>query len=84
MTSQKRNRLAAAVTVNVVILLVVLVAVMVYQLVTIFILKDRKNELEEQITDYYQEIESMSEDINYYQTIDGLNDLIIEYGLYKK
>ena len=84
MTSQKRNRLAAAVTVNVVILLVVLVAVMVYQLVTIFILKDRKNEIEEQITDYYREIESMSEDINYYQTIDGLNDLIIEYGLYKK
>ena len=84
MTSQKRNRIAAAVTVNVVLLLVLLVAVMVYQLVTIFILKDRRNELEEQITEYYQEIENMSDDIDYYRTRDGLNDLIIEYGLYKK
>lgn len=84
MTSQKRDRLIAAVTVNVVLLLVILVAVMVYQLVTIFVLDKKKTDLEQEITQIEENTENMERDIDYYQTLDGLNDLIIEYGLYKK
>ena len=83
MTSQKRDRLVAAVTVNIVLLLVILVAVMVYQLVTIFVLNKNKTDLEEEVSQIVENTENMEQDIEYYQTLDGLNDLIIEYGLYK-
>lgn len=83
MSSQKRNRLIAAATVNVVLLLFILVGIMVYQLVTIFVLNKNKTDIEEQITYYSERIDTMSEDIEYYQTVDGLLHLIVKYGLYK-
>ena len=83
MTSQKRDRLVAAVTVNVVLLLVILVAVMVYQLVTIFVLKDDETNYQEEISQITEIRENMEYDIKYYQTDQGLMDLIMKYGLYK-
>ena len=56
MNIQKRNRLIAAGTVTIVLLLVVLVAIMIYQLVVIVDLNKRKNELKEQIAEYYDSI----------------------------
>ena len=84
MTSQKRGRVVAAATVSIVLLLVILVAVMVYQLVTIFVLNKNRTDLEEEVSQTIESTENMEQDIGYYQTLDGLNDLIIKYGLYKK
>lgn len=84
MTSQKRGRVVAAATVSIVLLLVILVAVMVYQLVTIFVLNKNRTDLEEEVSQIIESTENMEQDIGYYQTLDGLNDLIIKYGLYKK
>ena len=82
MTPQKRGRFVAAITVNIVLLLVILVAVMVYQLVTIFVLKDKKSGIEDDITQLTEKIETMEHDIEYYQSRDGILDLLVEYGLY--
>ena len=82
MTPQKRGRLVAAITVNIVLLLVILVAVMIYQLVTIFVLKDKKDDIEDKIAQLTEETETMEHDIEYYQTEQGILDLLVEYGLY--
>ena len=81
MTSQKRNRLIAAATVNAVLLLLILVGIMVYQLVTIFVLNKNNTDLENQISQTNGNIENMKNDIEYYKTDEGLIGLMIEYGL---
>ena len=52
MDIKKRNRLIAAGTIAIVLLLVVLAAVMVYQLVTISVMEKRKQELQQKIEEW--------------------------------
>ena len=49
MTQEKKNRIAAAITVNAVILIVVLVAVIIYQLAVIVSLANKENRLKKDI-----------------------------------
>jgi cell division protein FtsI/penicillin-binding protein 2 len=61
MKTEKRNRIIAAVTVNAVLLIVIFVAVLIYQIVEISILSARKKALTEEYNNVMQELED-SED----------------------
>lgn len=57
MTQQKKNRIAAAVTVNAVILIVILVAVIIYQLAVIVRTAKQIEKLEEEYAKYEKLLE---------------------------
>ena len=80
MTEEKRNRLIAAVTVNVIFLVVVLAAVIIYQLAEIVIFNARKNELKREIERYEQLIEQGETDLEYLQSEQYLLDLALKLG----
>lgn len=87
MNPHKRNRLIAAAVVNIVLLLVILVAIMIYQIVEICVLDKRRDELKSQIEQYQEnikdeeDIQGLQELIDYYTDGEGFYDLLIEYGL---
>ena len=83
MDVQKRNRLIAAGTVATVLLLIVLVAIMIYQLVVIVDLNDRKKQLQEEYTRLEYEIENCEDNLDYYKDLDKLKDLAIKLGIVK-
>ena len=58
MTEEKAKRLIVAGTVGAVVLVVVLLMVMVYQLISIGVKRNKINELEERIAEYNRLIES--------------------------
>lgn len=58
MTEEKRNRIIVAVTVNLVVLVFILIAVVVAQLVTIGVLNRRKQELLDEYTVYEDELKT--------------------------
>lgn len=78
MNTQKRNRIVAAVTVNVVLLLVILVAVMVYQIITISVLSNRREELQQEISSIIDATDSAGDKLEYYLTEDGVYKLWLE------
>lgn len=80
MTEEKRNRLIAAITVNVILLIVVLAAVCIYQLVTIVTLKSFAKDLQQQIQYYDTENEKLDHTLDYYKSEEGLFDLAYKYG----
>ena len=84
MNQQKRYRLIAAGTVAIVLLLIVLVAIMVYQLVVIVNLNNRKQELQDKIDGYNQSINDYESQLDYYESYDGLFNLAIEYDIIGK
>ena len=80
MTEEKRNRLLAAVTVNVILLIAVLAAVVIYQLVEITSISRRRADIEKQI-DYYQTQTDLAQNtLDYYKSYEGLLDKAYEYG----
>lgn len=80
MTEEKRNRLMAAVTVNVILLIVILAAVCIYQLAEMLTLRNLKNSLQDKI-DYYQTQTDINEKtLDYYKSEEGLLDKAYEYG----
>ena len=79
MTEEKRNRLIAAVTVNVILLIVILAAVCIYQLVEIVSLKNMKEDINERINNYQTETEKNEKTLEYYQS-EELLDKAYEYG----
>ena len=80
MTEEKRNRLVAAVTVNVILLVVILAAVCIYQLVHMITLKNLKSELNDKINYYEQQTDTNEKTLEYYKTEDALYDLALKYG----
>lgn len=82
MEEQKRVRLIAAFTVNIVLLIVILAAVAVYQLVVIVNLSERRRQMLEDIEYYTQKIESSTDDLEYLQSEEYLRDLAFRYGYY--
>lgn len=84
MTEEKRNRIIAAVTVNVILLIVILAAVCIYQLVAIVRLNNLKKEIARQ-TEYYEAIEEKDRNtLDYYKSEEGLLDLAYQYGFVLK
>ncbi len=84
MSEEKRNRLLAALAVNVVLLVAILFAVAVYQFVQIGILGSRKAHLETQLETYEQLIEEGSQTLedleNGTNGADALFEAILFYG----
>ncbi|MDE5721656.1 MAG: hypothetical protein K2I30_02810 [Clostridia bacterium] len=80
MNEEKRNRFVAAITVNAVILFVILVAVIIYQIVDIAVLKSKRDNLKAEIDYYTTETEKESDSLDYYKSKDYLLDKAFEYG----
>ncbi len=80
MTEEKRNRIIAAITVNVILLIAVLAAVIIYQLIFIKIGERTRNDLKTQIKSYEDKIDINNKTYDYYTSYDGLVDLAYQYG----
>ena len=80
MADEKRNRIVAAVTVNLIILVAILAAVIVYQLVQITIVSRNKNAIINEIKRLEQQTESEQKNLDYWQSQSGLEDLAYQYG----
>ncbi len=84
MDEQKRNRLAAAITVNAIILFVILLTVIISQLVVMVQLKNKRNDIKRQAEEYARKIEEKEDNLEYLQSEQGLRDLAFGYGYYFK
>ncbi|MDE6104498.1 MAG: hypothetical protein K2O41_03865 [Clostridia bacterium] len=80
MNEEKRNRFVAAITVNAVILFVILVAVIIYQIVDIAVLKNKRDKLQTEIDYYTTETEKEGDSLEYYKSKEYLLDKAFEYG----
>lgn len=80
MTQRKANRIVAAVTVNVILLIAVLVAVVIYQMVEISVISKKRAELRDKIEYYNQQIEEGQDDLEYLKSEQYLRDLALQYG----
>lgn len=82
MEEEKRNKIVAAVTINAIILIFIIVAVIIYQIVTISVLNRRKRELWaeyyrlEELLEYEQDIlQRLEYDIEFQEIIEALGKL---------
>ena len=80
MEELKKNRVAAAITVNVIILAVILVAVLVYQLVNIIGMSRQRDRLKQEISSMQQQIENKEKDLEYLQSEDYMLKLAFQLG----
>lgn len=80
MAEEKRNRIIAAVTINLIILLAILAAVAIYQLVDIAVLSRRRDKLASEVSEYVRLTEKAEVSYNYYQSYDYLLDKAYEFG----
>lgn len=79
MTEEKRNRIIAAVTVNVILLIAILTAVCIYQIVQMVTLNNRKQDMQNQIEQWQEEIEKGRDSIEYFTSQKGLEDKAYEW-----
>jgi len=77
---QKRNRIAAALTVNVILLIVVLVAVLVYQMVFMTAQLRLKKEITEEIKRCEKQLDESEDDLEYLKSEDYLFGVALELG----
>lgn len=80
MSEEKRNRITAAVTVNVILLIFILVAVLIYQFVVIVQKNNMRNQYIGDIKSYEQKIEQTEDDLEYLQSYEGLLDYAMQQG----
>ena len=79
MTDEKRNRIIAAVTVNGILLIAILAAVIIYQVIQITIVKRNKNDILNRIEKLEEETKKEEKSLNYWKSQEGLEDLYYEY-----
>ena len=80
MDEQRRIRMAAAITVNVILLIAILTAVLIYQLITIGVGNAQKRALESEIKEYTQKIEDKKNEKEYVESEQFLLDYLLNYG----
>lgn len=80
MDEQKRNRIAAAITVNVILLIVILVSVVIYTLVEVAVKSKYKRELEAEIANYKRLIEENEDYLELLQSDEHLLYLALING----
>ena len=80
MNESKRNKMVAAITVNVIILIAVLVSVVIYQLVDIYVLTSRRDKLKAEINDIQHKIQTTQDTLEYYKSESYLLDKAFELG----
>ena len=79
MTDEKRNRIIAAVTVNGILLIAILAAVVIYQIVQITIVTRNKNDIVTQIEQLQKATEREQTSLDYWQSREGLEDLAYQF-----
>ena len=77
---QRRIRMAAAITVNVILLIAILTAVIIYQLIAIGIGSSQKKALEKEISEYEQKIDQEEKNLDYLKSEEFLLDKAFELG----
>lgn len=80
MTEQKRNKIVAAVTVNVILLIVILASIVIYQVVQICVINKRKSEIEKEIKEFEQLIQQNEDALEYWERYEYLMAKALEYG----
>ena len=80
MDEQRRIRMAAAITVNVILLIAILAAVIIYQLTAIGIGNGQKKALEKEISEYEQLVEQEQKKLDYLKSQQFLLDKAFELG----
>ena len=74
MKDEKRNRIFAAVTVNVILLICILAAVVIYQLAVIIDATRQKAQIQAEITQLEEEIKNAQGELDFYQSLELLSD----------
>ena len=82
MEEQRRIRMAAAITVNVILLIAILTAVILYQLISIGIGSSQKKALEKEIDEYTQKVEQEEKNLEYLKSEQFLLDYLFKHGYY--
>lgn len=82
MDALKKNRIAAAITVNAILLIIILAAVIIYQLSAIIIVKNQVEGTKSEIARYEQLLQDKKHDLDYLQTEQGLLNLLFQQGYY--
>ena len=80
MNEDKRNRMLAAVTVNVIILIAILAAVIIYQLAVIGVTSKKEQQLKDDIQTILDQKSKDEKTLEYYKSQEGLLDLAYQYG----
>ena len=80
MEEQRRIRMAAAITVNVILLIAILTAVLIYQLIIIGIGSVQKKALEKEIDEYTQKVEQEEKNLEYLKSEQFLLDYLFQHG----
>ena len=80
MTEEKRNRIIAAVTVNVILLIAILAAVIIYQIIEIKIVSRNREEIIKKIEYLQNETDKTENTLDYYQSYEGLLERAYKYG----
>ncbi len=78
MDAEKHNRITAAITINAVLLVFILVAVVIAQIINIFVLKRRKQDLLTQYYELQQELEKEEDTLERLQTDQEFYDTVIK------
>ncbi|MCD8306762.1 MAG: hypothetical protein LUD51_00830 [Clostridia bacterium] len=79
-TEDKKNRLVAAITVAAVVLIVIFIAVIIYQMVEMVVIKNRKQDIEDQITELEGKIAAGQDDLEYLQSEEYLKEYLLRNG----
>ena len=80
MTEEKRNRIIAAVTVNIILLIAILAAVIIYQIIQIKIVSRNREDIISRIEYFQEETEKNENTLDYYKSYEGLLELAYKYG----
>ena len=80
MEEQRRIRMAAAITVNVILLIAILTAVIIYQLISIGLGNAQRKALQKEISEYEQKVEQGEKDLDYLKSEQFLLDKAFEMG----
>ncbi len=80
MQEQKRNRIAAAFTVSVILLVAVFVVMLVYQMIFMAGQANREKELQREVENYQQKLDESKNDLEYLKSEDFLFDVALELG----
>ena len=74
MKDEKRNRIFAAVTVNVILLICILAAVVIYLLAVIIDATRQKAQIQAEITQLEEDIKNAQGELDFYQSLELLSD----------
>lgn len=87
MGEEKRNKIVAAITVNAILLVFIILAVLIAQVVQISVLKRRRNELKAELQAYVAKYESAEDILEELEACEGIYQKIIEWqqqGIYTR